>query len=154
MRQVLRAGTLGRPRGIGWRGRWEGKSGWGIHVNPRLIHVNVRQKPLQYCKVISLQLITINEKKKKESICQCRRQKLCRFYLWVREIPWRRKWQPTPLFLLGKFHGQRSLVGYNLWVHKELDMTERLSMHNMKQRMIYLNESDFNIGLIKGLLTC
>ena len=61
MRQVLRPGALGRPRGIGWRGRWEGGSGWGIHVNPWLIHVNVWQKPLQYCKVISLQL-----KKKKE----------------------------------------------------------------------------------------
>ena len=39
--------------------------GWGIHVNPRLIHVYVWQKPLQYCKVISLQLIEINEKIKK-----------------------------------------------------------------------------------------
>ena len=38
--------------------------GWGAHVNPWLIHVNVWQKPLQYCKVISLQLIKINEKKK------------------------------------------------------------------------------------------
>ena len=56
---------LGRPRGIGWRGRWEGGSGWGIHVNPWLIHVNVWQKPLQYCKVISLQLIKINLKKGK-----------------------------------------------------------------------------------------
>ena len=65
MRQVLGPGALGRPRGIGWRGRWEGGSGWGIHVNPWLIHVNVWQKPLQYCKVISLQLIKINEKKKK-----------------------------------------------------------------------------------------
>ena len=65
MRQVLRAGALGRPRGMGWRGRWEGESGWGTHVNPWLIHVNVWQKPLQYCKVISLQLIKINEKKKK-----------------------------------------------------------------------------------------
>ena len=37
--------------------------GWGIHVNPWLIHVNVWQNPLQYCKVISLQLIKINEKK-------------------------------------------------------------------------------------------
>ena len=64
MRQVLRPGALGRPRGIGWRGRWEGGSGWGIHVNPWLIHVNVWQNPLQYCKVISLQLIKINEKKK------------------------------------------------------------------------------------------
>ena len=60
--QVLGPGALGRPRGITWRGRWEGGSGWGIHVNPWLIHVNVWQKPLQYCKVISLQLIKINEK--------------------------------------------------------------------------------------------
>ena len=59
MRQVLGAGALGRPRGMEWGGRWEGGSGWGTHVNPWLIHVNVWQKPLQYCKVISLQLIKI-----------------------------------------------------------------------------------------------
>ena len=64
MRQVLGPGALGRPRGIGWRGRWEGGLGWGIHVTPWLIHVNIWQKPLQYCKVISLQLIKINGKKK------------------------------------------------------------------------------------------
>ena len=64
MRQVLGPGALGRPRGIGWRGRWEGRSGWGIHIYPWLVHVNVWQKPLQYCKVISLQLI----KKKKKRI--------------------------------------------------------------------------------------
>ena len=46
-----------------WGGRQEGRSGWGTHVNPWLIHVNVWQKPLQYCKVISLQLIKINEDK-------------------------------------------------------------------------------------------
>ena len=62
MRQVLGAGALGRPRGMGWGGRREGESGWEIHVNPWLIHVNVWQKPLQYCKVISLQLIKINGK--------------------------------------------------------------------------------------------
>ena len=66
MRQVLRPGALGRPRGIRWRGRWEGGSGRGTHVNPWLIHVNVWQKPVQYCKVISLQLIKINRKKRKE----------------------------------------------------------------------------------------
>ena len=42
----------------------------------------------------------------------------------VRKIPWRRKWQPTPVLLLGKFHGLRSLVGYSPWGHKESDTTE------------------------------
>ena len=42
-----------------------GESGWKTRVNPWLIHVNVWQKPLQYCKVISFQLMKINEKKKK-----------------------------------------------------------------------------------------
>ena len=50
---------------MGWGGRWEGGSGWGTHVNPWLIHVNVWQKPLQYCKVISFQLIKIIGEKKK-----------------------------------------------------------------------------------------
>ena len=68
MRQVLRPGALGRPRGIGWRGRWEGGLGWGMHVTPWLIHVNVWQKPRQYCKVISLQLIKINGKKKRNLV--------------------------------------------------------------------------------------
>ena len=67
MRQVLRAGALGRPRGIGWGGRWEGGLAWGTHVNPWLIHVNVWQKSLQYCKIVSLQLIKINEKNKKKN---------------------------------------------------------------------------------------
>ena len=66
MRQVLRAGALGRPRGMGWGGRWEEGSEWGTHVNPWLIHVNVWQKTLQYCKVISFQLITINEGEKRK----------------------------------------------------------------------------------------
>ena len=42
-------------------------------------------------------------------------------------MPWRRKWQPTPVFLPGEFYGQRSLVGYSPWGCKELDMTERLT---------------------------
>ena len=45
---------------------------------------------------------------------------------WVGKIPWRRKWQPTPLFLPGKSHGQRILAGCSPWGHKELDTTERL----------------------------
>jgi len=50
-----------------------------------------------------------------------------RFYPWVRKIPWRRKWHSTPVFLPGKSHGQRSLVGYSPQGHKESDMTERLN---------------------------
>ena len=53
-----------------------------------------------------------------ESTCKCRRCKRCRFDCWVRKIPWRRQWQPTPVFLPEKFHGQRSLVGYSPWGHK------------------------------------
>ena len=48
---------------------------------------------------------------------------------WIRKICWRRVWQPTPVFWPGESQGQRSLVGYSLWGHKELDMTEQLSMH-------------------------
>ena len=44
-----------------------------------------------------------------------------RFDPWARKIPWRRKWQPTPVFLSWEFHGQRSLLGYSAWSHKELD---------------------------------
>ena len=40
------------------------------------------------------------------------------------EDPWRRKWQPTAVFLPGEFHGPKSLVGYSPWGHKDLDMTE------------------------------
>ena len=45
------------------------------------------------------------------------------------KIPWRRKRQPTPVLLPGESHGGRSLVGYNPWGRKELDMTERLHFH-------------------------
>ena len=66
----------------------------------------------------------------KESACQCRR---CGFNPWVGKVPWRRKWQPAPLFLLGKLHGQRSLVGYNLWGHKRV----RLYLVTKQQQYVY-----------------
>ena len=80
MRQVLGAGALGSPRGMGWGGRRDGGSGWGAHVNPWLIHINVWQKPLKYCKVTSLQLIKINEKKKYHSLDKmklCQQSNVC-----------------------------------------------------------------------------
>ena len=60
----------------------------------------------------------------KEPNCQCMRRKRQGFNPWVRKIPWSRKWQPIPVFLPGKFHGQRSRKGYTPWGCKELDMTE------------------------------
>ena len=48
---------------------------------------------------------------------------------WVRKIPWRTEWQPTPVFLPGKSHGQRSLGGYSPWGHKESDTTEQAHMY-------------------------
>ena len=47
---------------------------------------------------------------------------------WVGKIPWRRKWQPTPVLLPGKSHGWRNLVGYSPWGCKELDTTEWLNL--------------------------
>jgi len=49
------------------------------------------------------------------------------FHPWVRKIPWSRKWQPPPVFLPGKFCGQRSLAGYSPWGYKESDMSEHTS---------------------------
>ena len=54
----------------------------------------------------------------------CRRHKRHSFDPWVRKLPWRRKWQPTPVFLPGESHGQRSLVGYSPWGCTESDITE------------------------------
>ena len=59
----------------------------------------------------------------KELAYQCR---TLGFDPWVRKIPWRREWQPTPAFSPGESHGQRSLAGYSSCGHKELDTTERL----------------------------
>ena len=60
----------------------------------------------------------------KEPACQCRRHKRRGFNSWVRNIPWRKAWQHTPVFLPGESHGQRSLAGYSPWGWKESDTTE------------------------------
>ena len=62
----------------------------------------------------------------KEPACQCRRRKRCEFYPWVRKIPWRRAWQPTPVFFPGKFHGQRSLVS-SVGLHRVRHVWSNLS---------------------------
>ena len=64
----------------------------------------------------------------KEPTCQCRRSKRC-LPSRLGRFPWSRKWQPTPAISPGKFHGQRSLVGYSPWGHKHSDTTEHTSTH-------------------------
>ena len=59
-----------------------------------------------------------------EPACQFRRCRRHGFRCWVGMIPWRRKWQPTPVFLPGESHGQRRLAGYHSWGSKESDMTK------------------------------
>ena len=53
----------------------------------------------------------------KKSACQCRR---LNFNLWVRKVSWRRKWQPTPVLLPGRYHGQRSLGAYSPWGYERV----------------------------------
>ena len=57
-----------------------------------------------------------------------------RFHPWVRKIPWRRKWQSTPVFLPGESHGQRGLAGHSPWGRKESDRTERLRTESMVRK--------------------
>ena len=67
-----------------------------------------------------------------EPACQCRRQKKCEykcgFNPWARQIPWRGAQQSTPVFLLGESQRKRNLAGYSLRGHKELDMTECVTL--------------------------
>ena len=67
---------------------------------------------------------TLGHTRGKEPTCQCRKPKRHGFNSWVRKIAWRRAWQPTPVFLPGESHGQRSQEGYSPWGRKESDMTE------------------------------
>ena len=74
----------------------------------------------------------------KESACQCRRCKRCRFEPWVRKIPWRRKWQPAPVFLPGESHGQRSLVAMVHRIEKSRTRLKRLSTNIRVFIMLYI----------------
>ena len=68
-----------------------------------------------------------------EPTCQCRGHRRHGFNPWLWNIPWRRAWQSTPVFLPGESYGQRSLVGYRPCDCKESDMTERLTLSLLKE---------------------
>ena len=86
----------------------------------------------------------------KESTCQCKRRKGCGFDPWVRKISWGRKWQPTPVFLPGEFHGQRSLAGYSPQGCKELDTIKcaHTHTHTHTHRGIFMGIALYFISII------
>jgi len=86
----------------------------------------------------------------KESSCQCRRHRL---HPWAWQIPWKGKWQPTPVFLPGKSHGQRSLAGYSPWGHKESDTTLWLSNNN-KYLVANINTSNSFLNYLCVCVCC
>ena len=74
----------------------------------------------------------------KESACQCRKPELDS---WLGKIPWRRKWQPTPVFLPGESHEQRDLVGYSPRGHKESDTTEQLNNNTSSSHSVFTHKT-------------
>ena len=149
MRQALRPGARGRPRGSGWRGRWEGGSGWGTHVNPWLFHFNIWQNSLQKKKKKTMPCVTLpcgkrqgwkvspkRRLSRQRTHLKFRKHRRRRFHPRVGKIPWRRKRQPTPVFLSGESHGQRILAGYSSWGRKESDTTERPSRLGRKSEEV------------------
>ena len=74
----------------------------------------------------------------KQTSWQCRRHKRCKFDPCIGKIPWRRAWQPTPIFLPEESHGQKSLSSYSPWDCKESDMTEA-TYHAFMQLIWYIN---------------
>ena len=79
----------------------------GFTVQPKKKKNKTHKELLTRCKVVRGLPCCLSGK---ESTCQC---KDGRFDPWVGKIPWRREWQPTPVFLPGEYHEQRSLVGYS-----------------------------------------
>ena len=90
-----------------------------------------------------------------KKIClQCRRP--AQVQSWVRKIPWRREWLPTPVFLPGEFHGQRSLAGYSPWGCKESDSTEQIThIHTHTHTYTHCqNQNTLPISLISMVIPC
>ena len=81
----------------------------------------------------------------KESACQRRRLKRCEFDLWIGKIPWSRKRHPSSVFLSGKFHQQKSLVGCNLWDCKESDTTEQITCIQFNHKKEWISDTWYNV---------
>ena len=125
MLERLRAGGEGDGRGwhglmaslTQWTWLWVDSSSWWWTGTPGMLRF-MRSQRVGHDWVAEL------------NWTECRRHKRCGFDPWVGKIPCSRKWQPTPVFLPGEFHGQRiSRAGYGLLGCKEFDMTECMCMH-------------------------
>ena len=83
----------------------------------------------------------------KEPACQCSRHKWHGFNPWIRRIPWR-AWQPTPAFLPGESHGQRSMAGYSPWSRKELnyEWSDLAHMHKIVQNICTIIQNAITWG--------
>ena len=79
-------------------------------------------------KVVHVHCRNLESRDRHTEVSVCLQRGRPGFDPWVGKISWRRKWQPTPVFLPGKSHGRRNLVGYSPWGRKELDTTERLTL--------------------------
>ena len=99
---------------------------WSVYTfADSFFHCNFLLSPFSELLILVIILLGLPWWLRQLRIClQCRRP---RFNPWVRKIPWRREWLPTPGFLPGEFHGQKSLVGYNPRSCKESDTTEWLT---------------------------
>ena len=71
-----------------------------------------------------------------------------------RKIPWSRKWQPIPGLLPGKLHGQRSLVGYRSWGHKESDMTAQVGIQTIRNSGLGEPPMIFSINYSSDIVLC
>ena len=114
----------GEPRTDPWSPRG-GVGGTASPLQPSCSLTRRAAACLSTCLLCSEGFLSVSVVKRSDA-CQCRRPE---FNPWSGKSPRKRKWQPTPVFLPGKSHGQRSRAGYSSWGHKELDTTERLSMH-------------------------
>ena len=119
------------PLRLLFRGTWL----WILLTSPAWLHLFHFPNDLQTCKFSSSKeaMMFPRWNSGKASACQCRRHKRRELDPWVGKIPWRRKWQSTPVFLPGEYHGQRSLVGYSPWGRKESDTTEWAYTHTKKK---------------------
>ena len=104
---------------VRWTGLFLNQLTQNLHFNRILIHnwasqVALVVRNLPECRFINAEDIA----------CSLPQSMGDGFHPWVRKIPWKREWQPTPVFLPGEFHRQRNLVGYSLWDGKEAGTTE------------------------------